>query len=141
MADVLVGSEGSDVKRLAALFNRILGAETISLSPPVQMLCDAMIGARPDFLFAVNAQGTILFASSTCLELAGVSAQTLEGEAFETLIDVQDRTDYRQFFCGYLAAVGGEAIFKAWTLRCAYRPCRRDHVRLDPMGRIACRFD
>jgi hypothetical protein len=60
MADVLVGSEGSDVKRLAALFNRILGAETISLSPPVQMLCDAMIGARPDFLFAVNAQGTIL---------------------------------------------------------------------------------
>ena len=56
MADVLVGSEGSDVKRLAALFNRILGAETISLSPPVHMLCDAMIGARPDFLFVVNAQ-------------------------------------------------------------------------------------
>ena len=112
MADVLVGSEGSDVKRLAALFNRILGAETISLSPPVQMLCDAMIGARPDFLFAVNAQGTILFASSTCLELAGVSAQTLEGEAFETLIDVQDRTDYRQFFADTLLPLVGEPFSK-----------------------------
>ena len=88
------------------------------------MLCDAMIGARPDFLFAVNAQGTILFASSTCLELAGVSAQTLEGEAFETLVDVQDRTDYRQFFADTLLPLVGKPFSKLGPL----------DVRIAPVG-------
>jgi len=43
MADAVASSEGSDVARLAALVNRVLGEDKISLSPPIQMLCDAMI--------------------------------------------------------------------------------------------------
>lgn len=94
MADIVASTEGSDVLRLSALFNRILGEEKIRLSLPVQLLCDAMMGARPDFLLAVNTQGIILFASSACSELAGVSGQALEGEAFETLLDIEDRTRF-----------------------------------------------
>ena len=92
MAEAVASSEESDVMRLAALFNRILGEDKIRLSPPVQMLCDAMIGTRPDFLLAVNTQGTILFASSACLKLSGMSAEALEGEAL-SLIHISDPRD------------------------------------------------
>ena len=119
MSDVVASTEGSDVLRLSALFNRILGEEKISLSLPVQLLCDAMIGARPDFLLAVNAQGTILFASSACSELAGVSCQALQGEAFETLLDMEDRPSFRSL---WRILSLGEAICKIRALRCAH--CR-----------------
>ncbi len=116
MADAVASGEGSDAKRVAALFNRVLGEETISLSPPIQMLCDAMIEGRPDFLLAVNAQGTIQFASGACSELVGVGAQTLEGEAFETLLDVQDRPDYRQFFADTILPLAGQSFSRLGPL-------------------------
>ena len=76
MADIVASTEGSDVLRLSALFNRILGEEN-HLALPVQLLCDAMMGARPDFLLAVNTQGTFC-SPAVRSELAGVS-QALEG--------------------------------------------------------------
>ena len=116
MAGAVASSEGSDVVRLAALFNRILGEEKIRLSPPVQMLCDAMIGARPDFLLAVNTQGTIRFASSACLKLSGMSAEALEGEAFETLLDVRDRPDYQQFLADSVLPLAGQSFSRLGPL-------------------------
>ena len=111
MADIVASTEGSDVLRLSALFNRILGEEKIILSLPVQLLCDAMMGARPDFLLAVNTQGIILFASSACSELAGVSGQALE-EAFETLLDIEDRTRFRQFMADSVLPMAGKSFSK-----------------------------
>ena len=116
MAEAVASSEESDVMRLAALFNRILGEDKIRLSPPVQMLCDAMIGTRPDFLLAVNTQGTILFASSACLKLSGMSAEALEGEAFETLLDVRDRPDYQQFLADSVLPLAGQSFSRLGPL-------------------------
>ena len=124
MADEVRNGDESDVGRLVALFNRTLGEDFISLSLPVQLLCDAMIAARPDFLLAVNAQGTILFASSACSELAGISAQTLEGVAFETLVDMQDRADYREFLADTVLPLAGTSFSKLGPL----------DVRIAPIG-------
>ena len=127
MADIVASTEGSDVLRLSALFNRILGEEKIRLSLPVQLLCDAMMGARPDFLLAVNTQGIILFASSACSELAGVSGQALEGEVFETFLDIEDRTRFRQFMADSVLPMAGKSFSKLGPL----------DVRIAPLGKTS----
>ena len=71
-----------------------------------------MMGARPDFLLAVNTQGINLFASSACSELAGVSGQASEREAFETLLDIEDRTRFRQFIADSVLPMAGKSFSK-----------------------------
>ena len=95
-----------------------------------------MISARPDFLFAANSQGTILFASKACSRLAGVNAQTLEGEAFETILDMQDRPNFRRFFEGR-DPVGENPFSKVGPLN--LRLAKNSEMSSNPIRSVALR--
>lgn len=100
----------TDSLRLVKLINQARDANPINLSPDVQRICDAIIGARPDVMLLVDLSGVIHFATDACEILFGVSALALEGQSFASLLQATDQQNFSQFVQERIAPMAGQSF-------------------------------
>jgi len=98
------------------LVSGILGGEPIALSSELQVMCDALMRARPDYLLLVDDQGSIRFATNACEELFGRGATALANESLVSLIAPPDRPLLEEFIRQQLTPLQGQTFAKVGPL-------------------------
>lgn len=108
--------QSPDSLRFMELVSGILGGEPIALSSELQVMCDALMRARPDYLLLVDDQGSIRFATNACEELFGRGATALANESLVSLIAPPDRPLLEEFIRQQLTPLQGQTFAKVGPL-------------------------